>query len=247
MISRQALTHNVSDDERRCRAPARALPLDTPTPRCARVNALRYRCDQGALRMLTNDSPPGRVMPETSDAQDGVFATMVHDLRVCWGSSPGARRAHGKVLDSRTLRSTTESRHRGPGRASARRLQITSPSPRSAPDGRPCDARHRAGPRAGGVWPTPSGGEREAWSWPLRPGHTGAEPERQRRAATRLSGQMPEASAVSSCCPARVSKSFAGPPDPGARRDHERLPPPRSLHHPCACLIAPAATAWRST
>jgi transposase len=80
-------------------------------------NALRWIVRAGApWRMMPNDFPPWEAVYQQTQRwlSAGVFEAMVHDLREVLRLARGrAKEPTAAVLDSRTLRSTPESGHRG--------------------------------------------------------------------------------------------------------------------------------------
>jgi transposase len=81
-------------------------------------NALKWVLRAGApWRMLPRDFPPWPIVHQQALrwVAAGVFEAMAHDLRLLLRDHAGRRRGHpsAAILDSRTLRSTPESGHRG--------------------------------------------------------------------------------------------------------------------------------------
>jgi len=112
---------DVSDAEWAFVAPYLALlPADAPQRRhdLREVsNALEWLLRAGApWRMLPHDFPPWPVVHQQAMrwVAAGVFEAMVHDLRLLLRDHAGRRkRPSAAILDSRTLRATPESGHRG--------------------------------------------------------------------------------------------------------------------------------------
>lgn len=121
MSERKPYPTDVSDEEWAFVAPYLALVREDAPQRAhdlRRVfDALRWIVRAGApWRMLPHDFPPWEAVYQQTQrwVAAGVFEAMVHDLRellrLAQGRAPGPSAA---VLDSRTLRSTPESGHRG--------------------------------------------------------------------------------------------------------------------------------------
>ena len=121
MSDRKPYPTDVSDEEWAFVAPYLALLREDAPQRAhdlRRVfDALRWIVRAGApWRMLPHDFPPWEAVYQQTQRwiAAGLFEAMVHDLRellrLAQGRAPGPSAA---VLDSRTLRSTPESGHRG--------------------------------------------------------------------------------------------------------------------------------------
>jgi transposase len=121
MPNRKPYPTDVSDEEWAFVAPYLALVREDAPQRTHELrevfDALRWIVRAGApWRMMPNDFPPWEaVYQQTRRWLDaGVFEAMVHDLRalvrLAQGRAPDPTAA---ILDSRTLRSTPESGHRG--------------------------------------------------------------------------------------------------------------------------------------
>jgi len=121
MPDRKPYPSDVSDEEWAFVAPYLALVRQDAPQRhhdLRRVfDALRWIVRAGApWRMLPHDFPPWEAVYQQTQRwiDAGVFEAMVHDLRevlrLAQGRAPSPSAA---VLDSRTLRSTPESGHRG--------------------------------------------------------------------------------------------------------------------------------------
>jgi transposase len=119
--TRKPYPTDVSDEEWSFVTPYLVLlPLDAGQRRHDLrevFNALRWIVRTGApWRMLPNDFPPWEAVYQQTQRwiAAGVFKAMVHDLRallrLAEGRTPEPKAA---ILDSRTLRSTPESGHRG--------------------------------------------------------------------------------------------------------------------------------------
>ena len=121
MPNRKPYPTDVSDEEWAFVAPYLTLVRQDAPQRVHDLrevfNALKWIVRAGApWRMLPNDFPPWEAVYQQTQRwlSAGVFEAMVHDLRavlrLAQGRDPQPTAA---VLDSRTLRSTPESGHRG--------------------------------------------------------------------------------------------------------------------------------------
>lgn len=121
MFDRKPYPSDVSDEEWAFVAPYLALVREDAPQRAhdlRRVfDALRWIVRAGApWRMLPHDFPPWEAVYQQTQRwiAAGVFKAMVHDLRELLRLAQGrAPEPTAAVLDSRTLRSTPESGHRG--------------------------------------------------------------------------------------------------------------------------------------
>ena len=124
MPSRKPYPTDVSDEEWAFVAPYLSLirqdaPQRRHDPREV-FNGLRWIVRTGSpWRYLPDDLPPWEAVYQQTQRwlKAGVFEAMVHDLRavlrLAQGRPPVVPTAAAAVLDSRTLRSTPESGHRG--------------------------------------------------------------------------------------------------------------------------------------
>ena len=121
MPNRKPYPTDVSDEEWAFVAPYLALVREDAPQRAHDLrevfDALRWIVRAGApWRMLPHDFPPWEAVYQQTQRwiNAGIFEAMVHDLRellrLALGRAPDPTAA---VLDSRTLRSTPESGHRG--------------------------------------------------------------------------------------------------------------------------------------
>ncbi len=121
MPKRKPYPSDVSDEEWAFVAPYLALVREDAPQRSHGLrevfDALRWIVRAGApWRMMPNDFPPWEAVYQQTQRwiNAGVFETMVHDLRAVLRLASGrAPDPSAAVLDSRTLRSTPESGHRG--------------------------------------------------------------------------------------------------------------------------------------
>lgn len=121
MPDRKPYPTDVSDEEWAFVAPYLALIREDAPQRAHDLrevfDALRWIVRAGApWRMMPNDFPPWEAVYQQTQRWigAGVFEAMVHDLRAVLRLASGrAPDPTGAVLDSRTLRSTPESGHRG--------------------------------------------------------------------------------------------------------------------------------------
>src|ERR671912_663464 len=121
MASRKPYPSDVSDEEWALVAPYLALVREDAPQREHDLrevfNGLRWIVRTGsAWRYLPHDLPPWETVYQQTQRwiKAGVFEEMVHDLRVLLRLSEGrASDPTAAILDSRTLRSTPESGHRG--------------------------------------------------------------------------------------------------------------------------------------
>jgi len=121
MTNRKPYPSDVSDEEWAFVAPYLALVREDAPQRTHDLrevlNGLRWIVRTGsAWRYMPHDLPPwGAVYQQTRRwLRAGVFEEMVHDLRALLRLSEGrAPEPTAAILDSRTLRSTPESGHRG--------------------------------------------------------------------------------------------------------------------------------------
>lgn len=115
--TRRAYPSDVSDDEWAFLAPYLTLMRhDAPQRQHSMrevFNALRYLVRGGiAWRMMPNDLPPWYTVHQQTQRwiQAGVFDDIIHDLRCLLRLATGrSKQPSVAILDSRTLRSTTES------------------------------------------------------------------------------------------------------------------------------------------
>ena len=121
MTTRKPYPSDVSDEEWEFVAPYLALvredaPSATHDLREV-LNGLRWVVRTGSpWRYMPNDLPPWEAIYQQTQRwiKAGVFEQMIHDLRVLLRLSEGrASDPTAAILDSRTLRSTPESGHRG--------------------------------------------------------------------------------------------------------------------------------------
>ena len=121
MATRKPYPSDVSDEEWEFVAPYLALVREDAPQRDHDLrevlNGLRWVVRTGsAWRYMPHDLPPWEAVYQQTQRwiKAGVFEEMIHDLRVLLrlseGSAPDPTAA---ILDSRTLRSTPESGHRG--------------------------------------------------------------------------------------------------------------------------------------
>src|SRR5215216_731523 len=121
MDTRKAYPSDVSDEEWAFVAPYLALVRQDAPQRQYDLrevfNGLRWIVRTGsAWRFMPHDLPPWETVYQQTQRwlKAGVFEQMVHDLRVLLRLSEGrASDPKAAILDSRTLRSTPESGHRG--------------------------------------------------------------------------------------------------------------------------------------
>ena len=121
MPNRKPYPPDVSDEEWAFVAPYLALLREDAPQRVHDLrevfDALRWIVRAGASwRMMPNDFPPWEAVYQQTQRwlSAGVFEAMVHDLREVLRLARGrAKEPTAAVLDSRTLRSTPESGHRG--------------------------------------------------------------------------------------------------------------------------------------
>ena len=121
MVTRKPYPSDVSDEEWAFVAPYLALVREDAPQRTHDLrevsNGLRWIVRTGsAWRYMPHDLPPWEAVYQQTQRwlKAGVFEQMVHDLRVLLRISKGrASDPTAAVLDSRTLRSTTESGSRG--------------------------------------------------------------------------------------------------------------------------------------
>ena len=121
MATRKPYPSDVSDEEWAFVAPYLALVREDAPQRTHDLrevsNGLRWIVRTGsAWRYMPHDLPPWEAVYQQTQRwlKAGVFEQMVHDLRVLLRISKGrASDPTAAVLDSRTLRSTTESGSRG--------------------------------------------------------------------------------------------------------------------------------------
>src|ERR671912_475990 len=121
MDTRKPYPSDISDEEWAFVAPYLALVRQDAPQRHYDLrevfNALRWIVRTGsAWRYMPHDLPPWETVYQQTQRwlKAGVFEQMVHDLRVLLRLSEGrAEEPTAAILDSRTLRSTPESGHRG--------------------------------------------------------------------------------------------------------------------------------------
>jgi transposase len=121
MDTRKPYPSDVSDEEWEFLAPYLALVREDAPQREYDLrevfNGLRWIVRTGsAWRYMPHDLPPWETVYQQTQRwiRAGVFEEMVHDLRVLLRLSEGrAQDPTAAILDSRTLRSTPESGHRG--------------------------------------------------------------------------------------------------------------------------------------
>jgi transposase len=121
MDTRKPYPSDVSDEEWAFVAPYLALVREDAPQRHYELrevfNGLRWIVRTGsAWRYMPHDLPPWEAVYQQTRRwiRAGVFEEMVHDLRVLLRLSEGrAQDPTAAILDSRTLRSTPESGHRG--------------------------------------------------------------------------------------------------------------------------------------
>src|ERR671916_2639513 len=121
MASRKPYPSDVSDEEWVFVAPFLALVREDAPQRDHDLrevfNGLRWIVRTGsAWRYMPHDLPPWETVYQQTQRwiRAGVFEEMVHDLRVLLRLSQGrAQDPTAATLDSRTLRSTPQSGHRG--------------------------------------------------------------------------------------------------------------------------------------
>ena len=117
---RKAYPSDITDEEWAFVSPYLVLMSETAPQRRHDLrdvfNALRWLVRTGApWRMLPHDCPPWAAVYQQTQRwiAAGVFATMVHDLRVLLRVASGRKRQPTAVLlDGRTVQSTPESGHR---------------------------------------------------------------------------------------------------------------------------------------
>src|SRR5215210_1327567 len=121
MPNRKPYPTDVSNGEWAFVAPYLALVREDAPQRTHDLrkvfDALRWIVRAGApWRMLPNDFPPWEVVYQQTQRwiAAGCFEAMVHDLRTLLRLASGRSESpNAAILDSRTLRSTLESGHRG--------------------------------------------------------------------------------------------------------------------------------------
>jgi transposase len=121
MATRKLYPSDVSDEEWEFVAPYLALVREEAPQRDLDLrevlNGLRWVLRTGSpWRYMPHDLPPWEVVYQQTQRwlKAGVFEEMIHDLRVLLRLSEGrAPDPTAAILDSRTLRSTPESGHRG--------------------------------------------------------------------------------------------------------------------------------------
>jgi transposase len=121
MDTRKPYPSDVSDEEWEFLAPYLALVREDAPQREYDLrevfNGLRWIVRTGsAWRYMPHDLPPWETVYQQTQRwiRAGVFEEMVHDLRVLLRLSEGrASEPTAAILDSRTLRSTPQSGHRG--------------------------------------------------------------------------------------------------------------------------------------
>src|SRR5919107_2116537 len=121
MDTRKPYPSDVTDEEWEFVAPYLALLREDAPQRQYDLrevfNGLRWIVRTGpAWRYMPHDLPPWEAVYQQTQRwiKAGVFEEMVHDLRVLLRLSQGrAKDPTAAILDSRTLRSTPESGHRG--------------------------------------------------------------------------------------------------------------------------------------
>jgi transposase len=121
MPNRKPYPTDVSDEEWAFVAPYLALVREDAPQRTHDLrkvfDALRWIVRAGApWRMLPNDFPPWEAVYQQTQRwiAAGCFEAMVHDLRTLLRLASGRSESpNAAILDSRTLRSTPESGHRG--------------------------------------------------------------------------------------------------------------------------------------
>jgi transposase len=121
MATRKAYPSDVSDEEWEFVAPYLALVREDAPQRDHDLrevlNGLKWVVRTGSpWRYMPHDLPPWEAIYQQTQRwlKAGVFEEMIHDLRVLLRLSEGrAPDPTAAVLDSRTLRSTPESGHRG--------------------------------------------------------------------------------------------------------------------------------------
>ena len=121
MASRKPYPSDVSDEEWAFVAPYLALVREDALQRehdlREVLNGLRWIVRTGsAWRYMPHDLPPWEAVYQQTQRwlKAGVFEEMIHDLRVLLRlSKDRASEPSAAILDSRTLRSTPESGHRG--------------------------------------------------------------------------------------------------------------------------------------
>jgi transposase len=121
MATRKPYPSDVSDEEWEFVAPYLALVREDAPQRDHDLrevlNGLRWVLRTGSpWRYMPHDLPPWEAVYQQTQRwlKAGVFEEMIHDLRVLLRLSAGrASDPSATILDSRTLRSTPESGHRG--------------------------------------------------------------------------------------------------------------------------------------
>jgi transposase len=121
MATRKGYPSDVSDEEWEFVAPYLALVREDAPQRDHDLrevlNGLRWVVRTGSpWRYMPHDLPPWEAVYQQTQRwiRAGVFEQMIHDLRVLLRLSEGRAPAPtAAILDSRTLRSTPESGHRG--------------------------------------------------------------------------------------------------------------------------------------
>jgi transposase len=121
MATRKPYPSDVSDEEWEFVAPYLALVREEAPQRDHDLrevlNGLRWVVRSGSpWRYMPHDLPPWEAIYQQTQRwlKAGVFEQMIHDLRVLLRLSEGrAPDPSAAILDSRTLRSTPESGHRG--------------------------------------------------------------------------------------------------------------------------------------
>jgi len=120
-LTRKPYPSDVSDEEWEFVAPYLALVREDAPQRDHDLrevlNGLRWVLRTGSpWRYMPHDLPPWEAVYQQTQRwlKAGVFEEMIHDLRVLLRLSAGrASDPSATILDSRTLRSTPESGHRG--------------------------------------------------------------------------------------------------------------------------------------
>jgi transposase len=121
MATRKPYPSDVSDEEWAFAAPYLALVREDAPQRehdlREVLNGLRWVVRTGSpWRYMPHDLPPWEAVYQQTQRwlKAGVFEEMIHDLRVLLRLSEGrASEPSAAIVDSRTLRSTSESGHRG--------------------------------------------------------------------------------------------------------------------------------------
>src|SRR5215210_1757422 len=121
MATRKTYPSDVSDEEWEFVAPYLTLVREDAPQRTHDLrevlNGLRWVIRTGSpCRYMPHDLPPWEAIYQQTQRwlKAGVFEEMIHDLRVLLRlSKERASEPTAAILDSRTLRSTPESGHRG--------------------------------------------------------------------------------------------------------------------------------------